>query len=114
GQRARVGEPDLLHERERRGAVAARPRPDPQVVGVDVERADQVADTVAAVEGGAVALGTAAARPAAAVAGAEALRALLVKADHDTVVGLLTMQGEDPGRLLGVVGVGALLPAAGA
>jgi hypothetical protein len=35
----RVGKPNLFHERERRGAVAARSRSDPQVVGVHVERA---------------------------------------------------------------------------
>src|SRR5207253_8498067 len=72
-----IGEPDQLHERECRVAVAAWARSDPQVVGVDVEGADQVADPVAAVVGGAVALGPAAPGPAAAVPGAEALRPLL-------------------------------------
>ena len=61
--RPRVGEPDLPHEGERRGAVAARPGPDPQVVGVHVERADQVADALPAVVGRAVPLGPADAAP---------------------------------------------------
>ena len=56
-------------------------------------------------------LGPAAGRPAAAVLGAEALGALLVEADHNTVLGLLAVQREDPLRLRLVVGVGALLPA---
>ena len=109
-----VGEPDQLHEREGGEAVAVRPGPDPQVVGVHVERADQVADAVATVEGRPVSLGPAAQRPAAAVAGAEAFRPLLVEADHHSVFGLLTVESEHPGRFLGVVGVGALFPAAGA
>ena len=85
---------------------------DPQVVGVHVERADQVADSLAAVESRAVPLGTAAPRPAAPVLGAEALRPLLVEADHHTTARLLAVEGEDPRRLLLVVGVGALFPAA--
>src|SRR5207247_1737284 len=60
--------------------------------------------------GRAVALRPAAGRPAAAVLGAEALRSLLVEADHDAVSRLFPVKGEDPGRLLLVVGVGALLP----
>src|SRR5207244_7342680 len=45
---SRVGGPDLLHEGERRVAVAPRSGPDPQVVGVDFERADQLADPLSA------------------------------------------------------------------
>ena len=108
--RARVGAPDRLHEGERGAAVAAWPRPDPQVVGVDVERADQVADPLPTVERRAVPLGPAVACPTAPVFGAEALRPLLVEADHDTVCRLLLVEGEDPRRLGGVVGVGALFP----
>ena len=111
GGSARVGEPDLLHEGQRRGAVAPRPGPDAQVVGVDVERADQVADPVPAVVGRAVTLGAPAPGPAAAVTGAEALRPLLVEADHDTVFGLLTVEREQPRRLRLVVGIRALFPA---
>jgi hypothetical protein len=43
-----VGEPDHLDEGERGAAVAARPGPDPQIVGVHVERAHQVADPLPA------------------------------------------------------------------
>ncbi len=57
-------------------------------------------------------LGPAAAGPAAAVLGAEALRPLLVEADHDAVFRLLAVEGEDARSLGLVVGVGALLPAA--
>ena len=78
---------------------------------MDVERADEVADPVPAVVGGAVALGPAAARPATAVPRAEALRPLLVEADHHAVFGLLAVEREDARRLRLVVGVGALLPA---
>ena len=78
-----------------------------------VERADQVADPLPAVVGRAVPLGPAAPGPAAAVPGAEALRPLLVEADHDPVFGLLAVEREDPRRLRLVVGVGALLPAPG-
>src|SRR5581483_5956017 len=92
---SRVGEPDHPHEGERREAVAALLGPDAQVVGVDVERADQVADPLPAGVGGAVALGVAAPRPAAPVAGAEALRPLLVEADHDAVCRLFAVEGED-------------------
>src|SRR6266516_899392 len=106
----RVGEPDVAHEGERRVAVAARPQPCAQVVGVDVERADQVADTVAAAIGGAVPLGTAALRPAAAVVGTEADRPHLVEADYDAVLGLAAVQLEHPRRPGLVVGVGARLP----
>jgi hypothetical protein len=59
-----------------------------------------------------VALGTAAPRPAAPVLGAEAFGSLLVEADHDAVFGLLAVESEDPVRLLLVLRVGALLPAA--
>ena len=76
-----------------------------------VERADQVADPLPAVVGGTVPLGPAAAGPAAPVPGAEALRPLLVEADHDTVFGLLAVELEDARRLRLVVGIGALLPA---
>src|SRR5204863_9642470 len=79
--------------------------------GVHVERADQVADSLAARVGGAVALGTAATGPAAAVLGAEALRPFLIEADHDPVSRLFPVEGEHPRRLLRVVGIGALLPA---
>src|SRR5437867_2764112 len=72
---------------------------------------DQVADPLPAVEGCAVPPGPAARRPAAAVPGAETLRAFLVEADHDAVPRLLAVQSEDPRCLGRVVGIGALLPA---
>src|SRR5205814_5054790 len=86
-RRAGIGQPDLAHEGKGRVAVAGGTQPRPQVIGVHVERADQVAHTVAAAVGGAVPLGPAAARPAAALVGAEADRPHLVEADHDTALG---------------------------
>ncbi len=51
-------------------------------------------------------------QPAAPVPRAEALRPLLVEADHDALSGLLAIEGEDPSSLDGVLRIGALLPAA--
>jgi hypothetical protein len=91
-----------------------RPWSDAQVVGVNVEGSDQVADAVAAVVGRPVPLGTTLPRPTSAMLGAQALGALLVEADHDAVFGLLPVQSQDPRRLRLVVAIRALLPAASA
>src|SRR3990172_2131035 len=64
-RRGRIGEPNLAHEGEGGGAVATGPGPRSQVVGMDVERAHQVADALAAGVGRPLPLGPACSRPAA-------------------------------------------------
>jgi hypothetical protein len=84
---ARVAEPDLVHEGERVLAAAAAHRSEPEPVLVDVERAEAVADAVAAVEGRAVALGAAPPGPARAVPGAQRDRPHLIERDHRPALG---------------------------
>ena len=110
--RAWVGEPDLAHELKRGGAVAAGPEPPSQVVGVDVERAHQVADSVAAAVGRPLALGPCLARPASPRLWAQADRAHLVEADHDPVCRLLSVERQHARRSRLVVGIGTRFPGA--